>query len=94
MAELEWLTREQIDQVVEAISAEDLIESGIADAGKDNGKAVKAAKEAFNSAAAFIGVSNGTPASRHIRPADLTYWTSAISAAVNVGSPKAKGQKG
>lgn len=89
----EWLTREQIDQVVAAISADDLIESGLVDAGDDKNLALKAAKAAFNSAAAFIGVSNGSPASRHVHPRDLTYWSEAITEGVSVTSPKRKGRK-
>jgi len=91
--EPEWLTREQIDSIVAGISADDLIESGLTDAGEDKGKAVKAARNAFNLAAETMGLSNGTPASKHIRVTDLKYWTEAISAAVNVDSPKAEDTK-
>jgi len=91
--EPEWLTREQIDSIVAAISADDLIESGLADAGDDRGAAVKSARNAFNFAAETLGLSNGTPASKHVRPGDLTYWTNAISEAVNVDGPKVESTK-
>lgn len=93
-AEKVWLTREQIDAIVAELSADDLIESGLTDAGDDKGKVIKAARTAFNLAAESMGYSNGTPASKHVRLADLQYWTDAISGAVNVDSPKAEPTKG
>lgn len=92
-SEPQWLSHEDIDKIVAAISADDLIESGLTEAEGDPTKGLKAGKAAFNSAAEFIGMSNGSPASRHIRASDVTYWTEAISAGINVNSPKQRGRK-
>lgn len=84
----EWLTREQINEIVAAISTDDLIESGLTETSGDSTKAVKAMRDAFNLAAESIGLSNGVVASKLVRATDLTYWSEALSAAVDVDSPK------
>lgn len=85
----DWLTREDIDRVIGAMSADDLIESGLA--GIDNAKeSVKAGAVAFNLAAARIGLSNGTPATSHMRASDLTYFANALKGSMDVDGPKSE----
>ena len=79
----EWLTREQIDEVLSALSAADLIE-GVGD-GKHS--EARLAGIAFDAAAARVGVSNGSPATQHIRAGDFKYLATRISEVVNVDSP-------
>lgn len=79
----EWLTKDQIDQVIDSLSAADLIE-GTADGRKD----AQVAGAAFDSAAARMGLSNGTPATEHIRAADFGYMAERLGEAINVDSPK------
>jgi hypothetical protein len=80
---MDWLTREQIDEVVANLSAADLIE------GTSNGqKDAQVAGSAFNSAAARMELSNGTPATQHVRAADFGYLAERIGEAINVDSPK------
>ena len=79
---MDWLTREQIDEVVANLSAADLIE-GTSNGRKDS----QVAGAAFNSAAARMGVSNGTSGTEHIRAADFAYLANAIGEAINIDSP-------
>ena len=82
MSQLDWLTREQIDEVIAGLSAADLIE------GTSNGrKDAAVAGAAFDSAAARLGISNGTPATQHVRAADFQYLASQLGEAINVDSP-------
>jgi len=75
----EWMTREQIDEVIAGLSAADLIE------GTSNGrKDAAVAGAAFDSAAARMGVSNGTPATQHVRAADFSYLANQLGEAINV----------
>lgn len=82
----QWLTREDIDRVIDNLSADDLIESGLA--GADAADAVAAGAKAFNAAAARIGLSNGSNATAHMRASDLQYFASALKGAVDIDSPK------
>jgi hypothetical protein len=79
----EWLTKDQIDEVIAGLSAADLIE-GTANGRKD----AQVAGAAFDSAAARLGLSNGTPATEHIRAADFGYMAERLGEAINVDSPK------
>lgn len=84
------LTREQIDAVIEAMSADDVITA------MGDGETIKGAKmagDAFNSAAARIGMSNGTPATQHVSLRDFKYLADAIGKAVNVENPLSEGQE-
>ena len=83
MSPLDWLTREQIDSVLDGLSAADLILA--TGDGSRQGAAVAGA--AFDSAAARMGVSNGTPASQHVRAADFTYLATKMGEVINVDSP-------
>ena len=69
MADTEWLTREKIDEVLENLSAADLITA----TGDGSQSGAKMAGLAFDSAAARLGISNGTPATAHVRAADFKY---------------------
>lgn len=82
MTDLEWLTREQIDDVIANLSAADLIE-GTSGGRKD----AQVAGAAFDSAAARMALSNGTPATAHVRASDFKYLADRIGAALDVDSP-------
>ena len=82
----EWLTKDQIDEVIAGLSAADLIE-GTANGRKD----AQVAGAAFDSAAARLGLSNGSPATAHIRAADFGYMAEKLGEAINVDSPKSQG---
>lgn len=79
----EWLTREKIEEVLANLSAADLIEA----TGDGTAQGAKIAGTAFDSAAARMGVSNGTPATQHIRAADFAYLANRIGEVVNIDSP-------
>jgi hypothetical protein len=85
----QWLTREQIDRVIEGLSADDLIESGMAGE-TDQTKAIGAAARAFNAAAARLGISNGTTATAVMRATDLRYFAEALKAYMDIDAPKLK----
>lgn len=90
MTHTEWLTREQIDQVIDSMSAADLI-NALGDGTEIQGP--KMAGAAFDSAAARLGISNGTPASAQVRMADFKYLAESITKAVNTDSPLSEGQE-
>jgi len=79
----DWLTREQIDQVLEHISAADLIEA----VGDGTRPGSKVAGLAFDSAAHRMGLSNGTPATENVRANDFVYMATQLGEAINVDSP-------
>lgn len=79
----DWLTREQIDQVLEHISAADLIEA----VGDGTRSGSKVAGLAFDSAAARLELSNGSPATEHVQAADFVYMATQLGEAINVDSP-------
>lgn len=83
---MDWLTREQIDQVIEGLSAADLIE-----ATGDGRKDAAVAGAAFDSAAARMGVSNGTPATQHVKASDFSYMATQLGEAINVDGPLSEG---
>jgi hypothetical protein len=78
-----WLSREQIDSVIDTISAGDLIEA-LDTAGSSK---VKMPMLAFDTAAARMGLSNGTPATAHVSAADFVYLAKRIGEVINVDSP-------
>jgi hypothetical protein len=80
-----WLNREQIDEVIDNLSAADLIEHMVE--GSDARSSVRFAGEAFDAAAKRIGMSNGTAATEHVRVSDFKYLAQRIGEAVNLGSP-------
>ena len=85
----DWLTREDIDRVVANLSADDLIESGLAGM-EDRAESVKAGAGAFNRAAERLGLSNGTPATQHMRASDLGYFANALKSSMDIDGPKSE----
>lgn len=86
----EWVTREQIDEVIDQMSAADLVHA-MGDKDKMGGTALASA--AFNAAAARLGKSNGTPMLEHVRMSDFSYFAEKAGAAINVENPTSEGQK-
>lgn len=83
------LTREQIDTVIEAMSAADLIKAiGEGKSGSEM------AAEAFDKAAARLGMSNGTAATEHVGLSDFAYLADRLNQVVNIDAPKPKRQRG
>ncbi len=91
----EWLSREDIDRVVDSLSGADLIE-GLADGA--NKTDAKISTVAFDTAAARLQrqdgtkFSNGTPASQHVRASDYRYLTKRVSEVISADSPLPEGQ--
>ena len=80
----DWLTREQIDAIIDGMSAADLLEA-IGD-----GTTVKGAKmlgTAFDAAASRAGFSNGTSATEHVRIRDFKYLADELGKVVSVENP-------
>lgn len=84
MVEKDWLTREDIDQVLDNLSAADVIEA-IGD-GKRAGAAV--AGFAFNEAASRLG--HGDNATSRVRVRDFQYLSEQMGEVMNVGGPKSE----
>ncbi len=84
-----WLSRADIDRVVANLSADDLIESGLAGT-TDSTESVRAGGRAFNMAAERLGLSNGSPATQHMHAADLGYFANALKGAMDIDSPKSE----
>ena len=79
----EMLTRDQIDAVIEHMSAADMI-----DAMGDGGvPGTKMAGLAFDSAAARAGIVNGTRALELVPAKDFRYLADQLNAYINVESP-------
>jgi hypothetical protein len=88
MAEQKWLTRAEIDAVLEGLSAGDLVEAmdGVTD------QTAKMPVRAFDLAAARQGLTGkGEKASTRVRATDFRYLAAAIGEAVNVESPLSEG---
>jgi len=83
---MDWLTREQIDQVIEHLAAADLI-----DASGEGKTSAQVAAAAFDSAAKRMKLSNGTRATEHLKLADLSYMADALGEAVNIDGPLSEG---
>lgn len=79
-----WLSREEIDSIIDGMSAADLLDA------LGDGTSVKGAKmlgTAFDSAAARAGYSNGTSATEHVRVRDFKYLADELGKVVSVESP-------
>lgn len=77
---MDWLTREEIDEVIGGLSADDLIEAtsaGVRDA--------KIAGVAFNRSAARNG--KGEDATQRVKAGDFVYLATAIGGVINVDAP-------
>lgn len=79
----ERLSREQIDQVLEAMSGADLIEHI-----GDGTKGAKVAGDAFDATAARIGVTNGTRAMTLVGLADFGYLVKQLQEVMSLEGPK------
>jgi len=84
----DWLSREDIDRVIDNLSGADLIE-GLADGA--NKTDAKISTVAFDTAAARLKVSNGSPASQHVRAKDYRYLTRRVSEVIAEDSPLPEG---
>lgn len=84
-AEKQWLSRDDIDSILDNLTADDVIE-GLA----EEVPSVKLPMVIFNRAAARQGASNGTPASQHVKIADMRYMTEAVGKATSVSDPKSQ----
>ena len=89
MTQAEWLTREQIDEVIDNLSAADLIESGLTGT-DDKAESTKAGMRAFNASAERLGLSNGTPAMQHVHASDLMYFANSIKRSLDIDGPKSE----
>ena len=78
-----WLTRREIDLVIESMTAGDLVKA-LSEHGDGNAQMPVAA---FDSSAKRLGLTNGSAASDHVRASDLRYLGEKIGEAVNVDSP-------
>jgi hypothetical protein len=86
MPQPDWLTHEQIDLVTEGLSAADILDA------QGNGRTdAQVAGAAFDLAAARLKISNGTPATQHLRPSDLKYMAEKFGEVVNIDSPLSEG---
>ena len=81
----QWLTREQIDSVLEQLSADDLVKAYPAD--PDN--PLKLPVAMFDNAAQRAG--HGEKAIAKVRLTDLNYLTQRLGEVVNVDSPLSAG---
>ena len=79
----DWLTREDIDAVLEQLSADDVIEA-IGD-GRQAGARI--AGEVFNQGAERLGLANGSKATARVKISDFQYLANRIGEVVNVDSP-------
>ncbi len=84
------LSRPEIDSVIESMSAADLVDAMAKY--PTEAESLQMAILAFDTAAERAGLSNGTPASQHVRMADLKYLGEQIKEAINVDSPLSEGQ--
>lgn len=82
---MDWLTRQQIDQVLEQLSADDLIEASDLGAGKP----AKVGGLAFHLAATRVLGPLPEPErwTARVRAADFKYLSTTMGDAVNIGSP-------
>jgi alanine racemase len=86
----DWLSREQIEQVIGSMSAADLVDAMAKYPTEQD--SLQMAILAFDTAASRAGVSNGTAASQHVRMSDLKYLGEQIKGAINVDNPLSEGQ--
>jgi hypothetical protein len=78
---MDWLSRKDIDQIIEAISADDLIESM---SGTGSQQGLQMVKGSFNRAAARMGIEDATT---RVRIADFKYMAERIGEVVDIDSP-------
>lgn len=87
---MDWLTREDIDRVLDALSADDLIEA----ADVAGGQGARTAAAAFNSAADRVLGKEEHRWTTRVRASDFRYLATAIGEAVNIDSPLSESTSG
>jgi hypothetical protein len=80
---MEWLSRQEIDQIADNISADDLIE-GMDGTGTQQQQGTRMVRTAFNRAAARLGIEQATT---RVRASDFKYLADRIGEVVNIDSP-------
>jgi len=81
---MDWLTRQDVDRILDHLSADDLIEAMVP--GEE--QSARMPIRAFNRAALRLGVgTEEEKASQRIRPGDLQYLITRIGEVVNIDSP-------
>ena len=86
MTDQQWLTREQIDEVVASVSAGDLVDALPEGAMTESG-ATRMAVAAFDAAAHRIGTSNGVRAMERVRAADFRYLAQRMGELTSISGP-------
>lgn len=82
-----WLTHEEIDSVLDRMSARDLIDA----MGDDGKRGPKMIALAFDTAAARAGLaSNGTNGSDRVSVQDFKYLAERMGEVINVDNPKSE----
>lgn len=85
----DFLEREQIQQIVDSLSADDLIESGL---GSKDVEPLKALRSAFDRAAQrYEGLIGGAPATQRVRVSDFQWWAKQLGGSINIDSPLSQG---
>jgi hypothetical protein len=80
---MDWLTRTDIDRILDTLSADDLMQALASDQA-DNLKVL----QAFNRAAERMGAgTEAEPATTRVKAQDLTYLATRIGEVINVDSP-------
>lgn len=87
----EWLTKQQIDSVLDNLTGQDVLE---AVTGDEKVTAGSTAGKAFDAAAKRLGVTNGTAAMLQVKPVDALHLAQRMGELLNVDSPKAKARRG
>jgi len=81
---MDWLTRQDVDRILDHLSADDLIEAMIP--GEE--QSAKMPMRSFNRAALRLGVgTDSEPATQRVRPGDLKYLMERIGEVINIDSP-------
>jgi hypothetical protein len=80
---MEWLSRQEIDQIADNISADDLIE-GMDGTGTQQQQGTRMVRTAFNGAGARLGIEQATT---RVRASDFKYLADRIGEVVNIDSP-------
>jgi hypothetical protein len=82
-----WLSRDELQQIIDSLSADDLIEATASKGTEDGGMLLL--KVSFNRAAARAGF--GEDATQHVRAADFQYLAKTLGGVVNAESPLSEG---
>lgn len=83
MTQTDWLTREDIDTILDQMSAADVIEA----IGDGSNAGAKVAGLAFDAAAARLSYTNGTRASERVKASDFGYLGTKLGEVVSLDGP-------